>query len=69
MTNDIRKHTRQRNRLYKKMKRCNNETDVQNYKTKRNEVVNLIREAKKQYLHKLQSSLSNPNLPPKNGIK
>ena len=47
------------------MKRCNNETDVQNYKNKRNEVVNLMREAKKQYLHKLQSSLSNSNLPPK----
>ena len=28
MNNDIRKHMRQRNRLYKKMKRCNNETDV-----------------------------------------
>ena len=65
MNNYFRKNMKQRDRLYYKMKHNNNENNVQNYKTKRNEVINLVREAKEQYLNKLQSPLSDPNLPPK----
>ena len=65
MNNEIRKQIRKRNRLYHKAKHTSNENHFQNYRNKRNEVIDLIRDAKKQYLHKLQSSLNNPNLPPK----
>ena len=65
MNNDIHKQLRQRDLLYRKMKHNTNKTNEQNYKNKRNKVVNLVREANKQHLRKLQTSLSDPTLPPK----
>lgn len=65
MTNTIRKNMRQRDRLYHKAKSSKSMTHWQNYKNKRNEVVNLVRLAKLGYMKKLQSSLSDPNLSPK----
>lgn len=65
MTTTIRKHMRQRNRLYHKAKLKNSTFHWQKFKNKRNEVVELVRQAKQDYKKKLQTSLSDPNLPQK----
>ncbi|MCG8048538.1 MAG: reverse transcriptase domain-containing protein [Candidatus Thiodiazotropha endolucinida] len=69
MNNNIRRQMRQRNRLYTKAKHSSSDTHFRKYKEKRNEVITLIREAKKQYLQKLQTSLSDPNTKPKQWYK
>ena len=65
MNNTIRRHMRQRNRLYYKAKNSQSEAHLRKYKDKRNEVTNLIREANAQYLQKLQTSLADPKTKPK----
>ncbi|MCG8045232.1 MAG: reverse transcriptase domain-containing protein [Candidatus Thiodiazotropha endolucinida] len=69
MTSSIRKHMRQRNRLYTKAKTKNSTYHWHNYKNKRNEVVQLVREAKRNYMTSLQSTLSDPNLPSRKWFK
>ena len=65
MTSVIRKHMRSRDRLYYKANTTKSPTHWQAYKNKRNEVVNLVRSAKSEYMKKLQSSLNDPKLKPK----
>ena len=65
MSNAIKNQMRKRDRLYHKAKSSKSPTHWQNYKNKRNEVVDLIRSAKSEYMKKLQSSLNDPKLPPK----
>ena len=69
MNCNIRKQIRQRNRLYNKAKQTKSTTHLDNYKHKRNEVVNLIREAKTQYIQKLQENLADPKTPIKQWYK
>ena len=69
MNNTIRRHMRQRNRLYYKAKTSQSEAHLIKYKDKRNEVTNLIREAKAQNLQKLQTSLADPKTKPKQWYK
>ena len=66
MSNVIRNQMRKRDRLYYKGKSFKSPAHWQNYKNKRNEVVDLVRSAKSEYMKKLQSSLNVPKLPPKN---
>lgn len=65
MTNEIRKCMRQRNRLYNKAKRTRQTSHWQKYKDKRNEIVDIIREAKSDYNKKLEEKIADPNLSPK----
>ena len=65
MNSEIRKEIRKRDRLYHKAKISKSQIHWQNFKNKRNEVIDLIRSAKSNYMKKLQSSLSDPNLKPK----
>ena len=62
MNNNIRRHMRQRDRLYLKAKHKNTALYWTNYKIKRNEVVQIIRDAKKSYISNLQTKLSDPSL-------
>ena len=50
MNNNIHRHMRQRDRLYLKAKNKNTALYWTNYKNKRNEVVQIIRDAKKSYI-------------------
>ena len=65
----IRKNMRQRDRLYHKAKNKKTEHHWQRYRDKRNEVIQMIRDAKKSYMQKLQDKLADPNLPSKNWYK
>lgn len=69
MNNIIRKLIRQRDRLYTKAKTKNTELHWQNYKSKRNKVVDEIRNAKKEYLQNLKNSLADESLPTKKWFK
>lgn len=69
MNNTVRRHMRQRNRLYYKAKNSQSEAHLRKYKDKRNEVTNLIREAKAQYQQKLQTLLADPKTKPKQWYK
>lgn len=69
MTSSIRKQMRKRDRLYHKANSSKSPTHWQNYKNKRNEVVDIVRSAKSEYLKKLQSSLNDPKLQPKTWYK
>ena len=69
MSNIIRKSMRQRDRLYHKAKNKNTDFHWQNYRNKRNQVVQMVRDAKKSYMSTLQSKLADPNLPSKNWYK
>ena len=69
MNVSIRKLIRQRNRLYNKAKRTKSIIHLNDYKNKRNEVISLIRETKKTYIHKLQSNLADPKTPIKQWYK
>ena len=69
MDNIIRKSMRQRDRLYHKAKNKNTETHWLNYRNKRNQVVQMIRDANKSYMSKLQNKLADPNLPSKSWYK
>lgn len=69
MTSEIRRLMRQRNRLYHKAKTTNSPNHLQNYKNKRNQVVQLIREAKDDYMDSLKNTLSDPNLPSRKWFK
>lgn len=60
MSNNLRKNMRQRNRLYQKAKISNSSLHWHKYKQKRNEVVELVRQAKSNYMQKLQNILANP---------
>ena len=62
MNNNIRRHMRQRDRLYLKAKHKNTALYWTNYKIKRNEVVQIIRDAKMSYISNLQTKLSDPSL-------
>ena len=65
MSNAIRNQIRKRDRLYHKAKSSKSPAYCQNYKNKRNDVVDLVRSTKSEYIKKLQSSLNDPKLPPK----
>ena len=65
MNTNIRRTMRQRDRLYLKAKNKSTEQNWSKYKSKRNEVVQLIRDAKKSYMSNLQTKLSDPGLSPK----
>lgn len=69
MNVNIRKLIRQRNRLYNKAKQTKLTEQLNSYKNKRNEVISLIRETKKDYIHKLQSNLADPKTPMKQWYK
>ena len=69
MDSVIRKHMRQRDRLYHKAKTKNNDTHWLNFKNKRNQVVQMVRDAKKSYINKLQNKLADPNLSSKHWYK
>ena len=60
--NEIRLQIRARNRIHKKAKRTNNPNDWANFRTSRNNVINLIRNSKINYFKKLSDSLSHDNL-------
>ena len=60
---------RKRDRLYHKANSSKSPTHWQTYKNKRNDVVDIVRSAKSKYLKKLQSSLNDPNLQQRLGIK
>ena len=62
MNSNIRRTMRQRDRLYLKAKNKNTELSWSNYRNKRNEVVEMIRNAKKSYISNLQTKLSDPSL-------
>lgn len=69
MNGNIRKQIRQRNRLYNKAKQTQSPIHLNNYRNKRNDVVSLIREAKKSYMQKLQANLADPKTPIKQWYK
>lgn len=60
---------RQRNRQYYKAKNSKSEPLLRKFKDKRNEVTSLIRDAKMQYMEKLQNSLADPKTKPKQWYK
>ena len=62
--NNIKCKIRKRNRLHKKAKYRNLASDWQNFRNIRNEVIIMIRDAKKNYIVKLQNSLVDKNIPP-----
>ena len=69
MDSVIRKHMRQRDRLYHKAKTKNTDNHWLNFKNKRNQVVQMVRDAKKSYMNKLQNKLADPNLSSKHWYK
>lgn len=69
MNNEIRHLMRQRNRLYYKAKSKQCDVHWNNYRRKRNEVVEKIRMAKKDYFQHLKQKLSDENLPSKSWYK
>lgn len=62
--NDIKCKMRKRNRLHKKAKNRNLASDWQNFRKIRNEVIDMIRDAKKMYIINLQNSLVDKSVPP-----
>ena len=62
MNNNIRRIMRQRDRLFLKAKNKNTELSWINYRNKRNEVVQMIRDTKKSYIANFQTKLSDPGL-------
>ena len=64
MTNEIRLKIRQRNRQHSRAKQNNSQASWNKFKSIRNQVITLIREAKDNYLSKLQSSLIDKTIPP-----
>lgn len=65
MNNRVRLGIRQRNRIHKKAKSSNNPEHWRKYREKRNEVITLTREAKNNYLSKLQNTLVDKSIPPR----
>ena len=63
MSNNIKLKIRQRNRIHAKAKSSNSATDWANFRLIRNEVVDLLREAKKIYFIKLEESLQDKSIP------
>ena len=59
MHNEIRKQIRKRRRIHRIAKRINTSEQWQVYRTQRNKVTNLIKEAKKEYYRKLTDRLTN----------
>jgi type III secretion system FlhB-like substrate exporter len=51
--------------VHKKAKFRNLASDWENFRRIRNEIIDMIREAKKQYIIKLQNSLIDKSIPPK----
>lgn len=58
MTATLRHHLRVRDRAYKKAKKSKSETDWDAYRHLRNEVVKLLRKAKREYYEKVYKILS-----------
>ena len=58
MNSLIRNRLRKKNRIHKIARNTNKETDWLKFRNSRNEVIDLIREAKSDYLTKMQNSLS-----------
>lgn len=69
MNNQIRKLMRQRNRLYTKAKIKKSDMHWRNYRSKRNEVIEKIRLAKKDYFLRLKQKLSEEDLPTRSWYK
>lgn len=64
MTQEIRRNLRVKNRLLKKARSTNRENDWLKFRIARNDVIDLIRQAKQNYLNKLQNTLSDKSIPP-----
>ena len=64
ITTNIKTNIRKRNRAYKKAKTRNLESDWAKYRKLRNDVIDMIREVKRQYLIKLHNSLVDKSIPP-----
>ncbi|VDI05871.1 Hypothetical predicted protein [Mytilus galloprovincialis] len=64
ITTSIKVKMRKRNRAYKKAKSRNLISDWKKFKELRNEVIDLVREAKRQYLINLHNSLVDKSIPP-----
>ena len=62
MNGNIRKLMRKRNRLYKKYKTNKTGERFEAYKKVRNEVINLLRKSKQDYIDSLANKLKGPNL-------
>ena len=64
INNDIKRKMRRRNRLHRKATSRNLASDCENFRKIRNEVINMVREAKKNYIINLQNSLIDKSIPP-----
>ena len=64
INNVIKCKIRKRNRIHKKAKSRNLASDWENFRKIRNEIIDMIREAKKDYIVNLQNSLVDKNVPP-----
>ena len=65
----VKRQIKQRKRLFRKAKRTNNESIWQKFRQKRNEVVSIIRNAKKQFHDKLTNDLITNSTSPKQWYK
>jgi hypothetical protein len=61
---EIKCKIRKRNRVHNKAKFRNLASDWESFRRIRNEIIDMIREAKKQYIIKLQNSLIDKSIPP-----
>ena len=64
INSEIKCKIRKRNRVHKKAKFRNLASDWEIFRRIRNEIIDMIREAKKQYIIKLQNSLIDKSIPP-----
>ena len=64
INSEIKCKIRKRNWVHKKAKFRNLASDWENFPRIRNEIIDMIREAKKQYIIKLQNSLIDKTIPP-----
>ena len=64
MNREIKLKIRQRNRVHKKARSGSSQQHWENYRQKRNEVIDLIRKAKKTYYENLEKCLCDKTLPP-----
>ena len=64
ISKEIKCKIRKRNRLHRKAKTRNLASDWENYRKLRNDVIDMIRDAKKNYIINLQNSLVDKTVPP-----
>ena len=64
INSEIKCKIRKRSRVHKKEKFRNLASDWENFRRIRNEIIGMIREAKQQYIIKLQNSLIDKSIPP-----